>query len=122
LARLLQACGAEEFIGRSLLQNLLEYNNLAAEVGKGMAHDHTPDRSPGGRPHFFSWGCARPAAALAADDYQESNRLSRPAVEGRSTASTLSDPASQDARARFLKGVILTEQGKTDDAIKVLWS
>jgi len=61
------------------------------------------------------------APGWAADDYQEASRLFK---DGRRTEALERVNAflaqhSKDARARFLKGVILTEQGKTDEAIKV---
>jgi uncharacterized protein (TIGR02246 family) len=56
-----------------------------------------------------------------ADDYQEAGRLykegKRPEALDRVNAFLAQHP--RDARARFLKGVILTEQNKTEDAIKV---
>jgi tetratricopeptide (TPR) repeat protein len=56
-----------------------------------------------------------------ADDYQEGSRLlkegKRADALDRVNAFLTQHP--KDARARFLKGVILTEQGKTEDAIKV---
>ena len=60
------------------------------------------------------------ASVRAADDYQEASRLLK---DGRRTEALERVNAflaqhSKDARARFLKGVILTEQGKTDEAIK----
>src|SRR5215468_2742136 len=61
------------------------------------------------------------APVWAADDYQEASRLFK---DGRRTealerVNALLAQHSKDARARFLKGVIFTEQGKTDEAIKV---
>ena len=69
----------------------------------------------------FLVGTALCPAAVGADDYQESSRLLK---EGRRTealdrVNTFLTQHPKDARARFLKGVILTEQSKTDDAIKV---
>jgi tetratricopeptide (TPR) repeat protein len=60
-------------------------------------------------------------AAAAADNYDDASRLFKQGnhaaamekIEGAITANP------RDARARFLKGVILTEQNKPDDAIKV---
>ncbi|HTS51776.1 MAG TPA: tetratricopeptide repeat protein [Burkholderiales bacterium] len=56
-----------------------------------------------------------------ADDYQDAARLfkdgKRADALDRVNAFLTQHP--KDARARFLKGVILTEQGKTEDAIKV---
>jgi len=56
-----------------------------------------------------------------ADDYQDAARLLK---DGRRTealdrVNTFLTQHPKDARARFLKGVILTEQSKTEEAIKV---
>src|SRR4249920_2015037 len=69
----------------------------------------------------FFVGAALCPAAVRADDYQESSRLlkegRRPEALDRVNAFLTQHP--KDARARFLKCVILTEQSKTEDAIKV---
>jgi tetratricopeptide (TPR) repeat protein len=69
----------------------------------------------------FLVGSALCPALVWADDYQESSRLLK---EGRRAEAVDRIDAfltqhPKDARARFLKGVILTEQNKTEDAIKV---
>ena len=61
-------------------------------------------------------------AAAAADNYDDASRLFKQgnhaaALEKIEGAITVNP---RDARARFLKGLILTEQNKPDDAIKVL--
>jgi tetratricopeptide (TPR) repeat protein len=60
-------------------------------------------------------------AAAQSDDYSEASRLfkqgSYPAALDKAEAAIKANP--RDARARFLKGLILTEQGKQVDAIKV---
>jgi tetratricopeptide (TPR) repeat protein len=70
---------------------------------------------------FFVGVALCPAAVLAADDYQESSRLLKEGrrAEALDRVDAFLTQHPKDARARFLKGVILTEQGKTDDAIKV---
>lgn len=63
-------------------------------------------------------------AAAQTDDYSEASRLfkqgSYPAALDKADAAIKANP--RDARARFLKGLILTEQGKQVDAIKVFQS
>jgi len=56
-----------------------------------------------------------------ADDYQEGSRLLKEGKrsEALDRVNTFLTQHPKDARARFLKGVILTELGKTEDAIKV---
>jgi uncharacterized protein (TIGR02246 family) len=56
-----------------------------------------------------------------ADDYQEAGRLFKEGkrAEALDRVNTFLAQHPKDARARFLKGVILTEQSKTEDAIKV---
>jgi tetratricopeptide (TPR) repeat protein len=55
------------------------------------------------------------------DDYQEGNRLLKEGrrAEALDRVNAFLTQHPKDARARFLKGVILTEQNKTEDAIKV---
>ena len=66
---------------------------------------------------------AAPAAAQS-DHHNEASRLfkqgSYPAALDKAEAAIKANP--RDARARFLKGLILTEQGKQVDAIKVFQS
>jgi tetratricopeptide (TPR) repeat protein len=63
-------------------------------------------------------------AAAQSDDYNEAARLfkqgSYPAALDKADAAIKANP--RDARARFLKGLILTEQNKQVDAIKVFQS
>ncbi len=56
-----------------------------------------------------------------ADDYQEGSRLLKEGkrAEALDRVNAFLTQHPKDARARFLKGVILTEQSKTEDAIKV---
>jgi tetratricopeptide (TPR) repeat protein len=56
-----------------------------------------------------------------ADDYQEGSRLLKEGkrAEALDRVNTFLTQHPKDARARFLKGVILTEQGKTEDAIRI---
>ena len=59
--------------------------------------------------------------AAHADDYEEANRLFKqgqhsPALD---KVNDYLDDKPKDAQARFLKGLILTEQGKKSDAIKI---
>ena len=56
-----------------------------------------------------------------ADDYQEGTRLFKEGkrAEALDRVNAFLTQHPKDARARFLKGVVLTEQGKTEDAIKV---
>jgi tetratricopeptide (TPR) repeat protein len=70
---------------------------------------------------FFVGAALCPAAVLAADDYQESSRLLKEGrrAEALDRVDAFLTQHPKDARARFLKGVILTEQSRTDDAIKV---
>lgn len=60
-------------------------------------------------------------AEAATDDYQEARRLfgqgSYPQALERTEAFLAHQP--KDARARFLKGLILTEQGRQGEAVKV---
>jgi len=68
--------------------------------------------------------CVVAAAAICpawADDYQESTRLLKEGkrAEALERVNGFLTQHPKDARARFLKGVILTEQGKSEDAIKV---
>jgi tetratricopeptide (TPR) repeat protein len=61
------------------------------------------------------------SGAVRADDYQDAARLHK---QGRQSAALEKVEAAlaanpKDARARFLKGLILTEQGKPQEAIKV---
>ena len=70
---------------------------------------------------FFLGGAGYQTQAWSADDYQEGSRLLK---EGRSAEAlehveVYLAQHPKDARARFLKGVILTEQNKTQDAIAV---
>ncbi|HTT39606.1 MAG TPA: tetratricopeptide repeat protein [Burkholderiales bacterium] len=59
--------------------------------------------------------------ASAADDYQEGSRLLKEGklAEALEHTEVFIAQHPKDARARFLKGVILTEQNKTQDAIAV---
>ncbi len=69
----------------------------------------------------FFVGAALCPATVQADDYQESSRLlkeGRPA-EALDRVNAFLTEHPKDARARFLKGVVLTEQTRTDEAIKV---
>jgi tetratricopeptide (TPR) repeat protein len=59
-----------------------------------------------------------------ADDIQDANKLFKQGLYSEALAKVeavlASKPSStQDAQARFLKGLILTEQGKSDDAIGI---
>lgn len=67
---------------------------------------------------------ALPGANAATDDYQEARRLftqgSYPQALERADAFLVNQP--KDARARFLKGLILTEQGKQAEAIRIFSS
>jgi tetratricopeptide (TPR) repeat protein len=61
------------------------------------------------------------SGAVRADDYQDAARLQK---QGKHSAAlekveALLAANPKDARVRFLKGLILTEQGKPEDAIKV---
>jgi tetratricopeptide (TPR) repeat protein len=58
---------------------------------------------------------------VRADDYQEGSRLLKEGkrAEALDRLNAYLAQRPKDARARFLKGVILTEQSKTADAIKV---
>ena len=60
-------------------------------------------------------------ATTWADDYQEGSRLLKEGkrAEALDRVNAFLSQHPKDARARFLKGVILTEQSKTEDAIKV---
>ena len=67
---------------------------------------------------------ALPGANAAPDDYQEARRLftqgSYPQALERTDAFLVHQP--KDARARFLKGLIFTEQGKQAEAIRIFSS
>jgi tetratricopeptide (TPR) repeat protein len=67
-------------------------------------------------------GCLASGAMAAGDGYQEASALRKQgnddAALSRLDAYLSEHP--RDARARFLKGVILTERGRTDEAIDVL--
>ncbi len=67
---------------------------------------------------------ALPGVNAATDDYQEARRLftqgSYPQALERTDAFLVHQP--KDARARFLKGLILTEQGKQAEAIRIFSS
>ena len=67
---------------------------------------------------------ALPGVNAAPDDYQEARRLftqgSYPQALERTDAFLVHQP--KDARARFLKGLILTEQGKQAEAIRIFSS
>jgi tetratricopeptide (TPR) repeat protein len=69
----------------------------------------------------FLVGAALCPATVRADDYQEGSRLLKEGrrAEALDRVNAFLTQHPKDARARFLKGVILTEQSKTDDAIKV---
>jgi len=69
----------------------------------------------------FLVGAALCPATVRADDYQESARLLKEGrrAEALDRVNAVLTQHPKDARARFLKGVILTEQSKTDEAIKV---
>lgn len=58
---------------------------------------------------------------VGADDYQDASQLLKQGKHAAALEKVDAVLASspKDARARFLKGLILTEQGKTPDAIKV---
>jgi tetratricopeptide (TPR) repeat protein len=64
---------------------------------------------------------AQPAMAVSATEVQEINGLIKqgqlPSALDRTNAAIAQNP--QDAQARFLKGLILTEQNKSSEAIKV---
>ena len=65
-----------------------------------------------------------PSASAQSDDYQEATKLFRAGQHAQALErvdnSLKSNP--KDARARFLKGLILTEQNKPADAIKIFTS
>ena len=69
---------------------------------------------------LFLFG-AVPALSRAADDYQEASRLFKDGqrAEALDRVDAFLGQHPRDARARFLKGVILSEQSRTQDAIKV---
>ena len=69
---------------------------------------------------FFVAAALCPATVWA-DDYQESSRLLKEGrrVEALDRVNAFLTQHPKDARARFLKGVILTEQSQTDGAIKI---
>ncbi len=69
----------------------------------------------------FLVGAALCPATVRADDYQEGSRLLKEGrrAEALDRVNAFLTQHPKDARARFLKGVILTEQSKTDEAIKV---
>ena len=69
----------------------------------------------------FLVGAALCPAMVRADDYQEGSRLLKEGrrAEALDRVNAFLTQHPKDARARFLKGVILTEQSKTDEAIKV---
>jgi tetratricopeptide (TPR) repeat protein len=69
----------------------------------------------------FLVGAALYPATVRADDYQEGTRLLKDGrrAEALDRVNAFLTQHPKDARARFLKGVILTEQSKTDEAIKV---
>jgi len=69
----------------------------------------------------FLTGAAFCPATVRADDYQEGTRLLKEGrrAEALDRVNAFLTQHPKDARARFLKGVILTEQSKTDEAIKV---
>jgi Flp pilus assembly protein TadD len=69
----------------------------------------------------FLVGAALCPATLRADDYQEGSRLLKEGrrAEALDRVNAFLTQRPKDARARFLKGVILTEQSKTDEAINV---
>lgn len=69
----------------------------------------------------FLMGAALCPATVRADDYQEGTRLLKEGrrAEALDRVNAFLTQHPKDARARFLKGVILTEQSKTDEAIKV---
>jgi len=66
-------------------------------------------------------GAAAGARTVWADDYQDSSRLLKEGrrAEALDRINGYLTQHPKDARARFLKGVILTEESKTEDAIKV---
>jgi uncharacterized protein (TIGR02246 family) len=68
---------------------------------------------------LFCLGAAIPS--LGADDYQEASRLFKEGkrAEALERVDAFLAQHARDARARFLKGVILTEQNRTQEAIKV---
>ena len=70
---------------------------------------------------IFLVGAALCPATVRADDYQEGSRLLKEGrrAEALDRVNAFLTQHPKDARARFLKGVILTEQSKTDEAIKV---
>src|SRR4051812_8106784 len=71
---------------------------------------------------LFLGGFAFAAAAFAQnDDFIEAGKLFRagPQAQALERVDTFLKANPQDARGRFLKGLILTEQGKQSDAIKV---
>jgi tetratricopeptide (TPR) repeat protein len=59
--------------------------------------------------------------ALAADEVQESTKLFRQGSHAQALdrINAFLNTNPKDAKARFLKGIILTEQGKSADAIKI---
>jgi tetratricopeptide (TPR) repeat protein len=66
-------------------------------------------------------GAAVGATTVWADDYQDSSRLLKEGrrAEALDRINAFLTQHPKDARARFLKGVILTEDSRTEDAIKV---
>ncbi len=70
---------------------------------------------------FLLSGAGIGATTVWADDYQEGSRLLKEGkrAEALDRVNAFLTQHPKDARARFLKGVILTEQSKTEDAIKV---
>jgi tetratricopeptide (TPR) repeat protein len=64
------------------------------------------------------------AAVAQSDDYQEAQRLVRAGQypQAMDRVDNILKSSPKDARARFLKGLIYTEQNKTADAIKVFSS
>lgn len=66
-------------------------------------------------------GATLPALSWAADDYQEASKLFKDGkrAEALDRVDAFLGQHPRDARARFLKGVILSEQSRTQDAIKV---
>src|SRR5688572_23294697 len=62
-----------------------------------------------------------PCAGAQSDDYQEATKLFRAGQHAQALerVDNFLKTNSKEARARFLKGLILTEQGKPADAIKI---
>lgn len=62
-----------------------------------------------------------PGAAAQSDDYQEASRLFRSGQQAQALerVDSFLKANPKDARARFLKGLILTEQNKAADAIRI---